>query len=72
MNANIFGLVNNMLFPDTYYGGINTGAHSSFRTWKWFVWPLKQIDNAEFLYSLLSYNNATYMLNYRKYNKQSV
>lgn len=36
-----------------------------------FVWLLKRNDKAEFIHSLLPYNNATYILKYCQYNKQS-
>ncbi len=73
---NMFGLVNNMLFPDTHYGGTNTGTLPSFPSCEWqfvclFVRLLKRKDNAEFIHSLLPYNNATYILKYCQYNKQS-
>lgn len=31
----MFGLLNNMLFPDTHHGGTNTSTHPSFLSCKW-------------------------------------
>lgn len=52
-------------------GGANTGTHPSFPSREWQFVCLEWEDNAEFLHSLLPYNNATYILKYCQYNKQS-